>query len=202
MLFQTRFHEGIRSGRITSTVRIWKRPHVKLGGRYALGDGAIVVERIHETRLDDITAALARRSGFTSVIDLLKTAKHGAGERVFIIDFHYDGSGPARAAATTGAVGAEELAELARRLDAMDRRTIQGAWTRETLRLIGARPGVRAGDLAREIGRPRDDFKRDVRKLKRLGLTISLDIGYRLSQKGEALLATRGRSSSVSRTRS
>jgi hypothetical protein len=89
MLFQTRFHDGIRSGRITSTVRIWKRPHVKVGGRYAFGHGAIVVDRMQETRLDDITPALARRSGFASVVDLLKTAKHGKGERVFYVTFHY-----------------------------------------------------------------------------------------------------------------
>ena len=82
MLFKTRFHDGIRSGLITSTVRVWKRPHVKLGGRYALGEGAIVVDRVHETRLDDVTPALARRSGFASVVDLLKTAKHCRGARV------------------------------------------------------------------------------------------------------------------------
>ena len=87
MLFKTRFHEGIRNGRITCTVRIWQRPRVKVGGRYRLGDGAVVVDRIRETRLEDITPALARRSGFASVVDLLKTAKHGTGERVFVIDF-------------------------------------------------------------------------------------------------------------------
>jgi hypothetical protein len=192
VLFKTRFHEGIRSGRITSTVRVWKRPHVKSGGRYALGDGAIVVDGIHEMRLDDITPALARRSGFASVVDLLKTARHGNGERVFVIDFHYDGSVPARAEPATGAASAEELAELARRLDAMDRRASAGAWTRETLGLIRARPGVRAADLALELGRARDDFKRDVRRLKNLGLTISLEVGYRLSQKGEAVLTRPG----------
>jgi len=126
MLFKTRFHEGIRSGQISCTVRVWKRPHVKLGGRYALGDGAVVVDRIHETRLDDITPALARRSGFTSVIDLLKTAKHGAGERVFVIDFHYDAA-RARKPPATGVVRGEDLAKVARRLDAMDRRARNGA---------------------------------------------------------------------------
>jgi hypothetical protein len=187
MLFQSRFHEGIRCGRITTTVRIWKRPHAKVGGRYTLGDGAIIVDRMYETRLDDITPALARRAGFASMVDLLKTAKHGAGERVFVIDFHYDGSGPARPPPTTAVGGAEELTKLAHRLDGMDRRATGGAWTRETLRLIRDRPGVRAADLALELGRDRDAFKADVRKLKKLGLTLSLDIGYRLSQKGEAL---------------
>jgi len=192
MLFKTRFHERIRSGQISCTVRVWKRPHVKTGGRYVLGDGAVVVDRIHETRLDDITPALARRSGFASVVDLLKTAKHGAGERVFVIDFHYDAA-RARKPPATGVVRGEDLAKVARRLDAMDRRARNGAWTRETLRLIRARPGVRAADLAGDLGRARDEFKRDVRKLKGLGLTLSLEIGYRLTPWGAALLSARFR---------
>ena len=190
MLFQRRFHERIRSGEITCTVRIWQRPHVKVGGRYSLGGGAIVVDEVHETRLDDITAALARRCGFPSLVDLVKTAKHGAGERVFVIDFHYDGKTGARPRPETGAVSAEELAELVQRLAAMDRRSKVGEWTLATLRAIEARPGVLAAKLARSLGRPRDEFKRDVRKLKTLGLTFSLEIGYRLTPKGEALLAS------------
>ena len=87
MLFQRRFHEGIRTGQITCTVRIWQRLHVKLGGRCALGGGALVVDKIRETDLDDLTPSLARRCGFPSLADLLQTAKHGPGERVFIIDF-------------------------------------------------------------------------------------------------------------------
>ena len=190
MLFQRRFHDGIRSGEIRCTVRIWQRPHVKVGGRYALGGGAIVVEKIQETRLDDITAALARRCGFPSLVDLLKTAKHGPGERVFVIDFHYDGKTRARPEPETGAVSAEDLAELVQRLEAMDRRSKIGAWTLATLRAIEARPGVLAAKLARSLRRPRDEFKRDVRKLKTLGLTFSLEVGYRLTPKGEALLAS------------
>jgi hypothetical protein len=187
MLFQSRFHERIRSGEIRCTVRIWQRPHVKVGGRYALGTGAIVVDKIYETRLDDLTPALAKRSGFESLADALKTAKHGPGERVFVIDFHYEGKA-ARAKPATGVVSLEELAKLAERLDAMDSRSRTGPWTQATLRAIAARPGVLAAKLARSLGRPRDEFKRDVRKLKNLGLTFSLEIGYRLTPKGEALL--------------
>ena len=191
MLFKRRFHEGIRTGRIRCTVRIWQRPHVKVGGRYALATGAVVVDRIDETRLDDITPALARRCGFTSLVDLLKTAKHGAGERVFVIDFHYDGKGTARPNPATRVVAVEELVKLAQRLDAMDRRAKNGAWTQATLRAIEARPGILAAKLASALGRPRDEFKRDVRKLKNLGLTFSLDVGYRLTPKGEALVGHR-----------
>jgi hypothetical protein len=193
MLFKAHFHQRIRSGEIRCTVRIWQRPHAKVGGRYALGAGAVVVDRIHETHADGITPALARRCGFTSVADALKTAKHGTGERVFIIEFHYDGKARARSKPVTGVVSAEELAKVAQRLDAMDRRAQSGAWTQATLRAIEARPGVRAANLALALERPRDEFKRDVRKLKNLGLTLSLEIGYRLTPKGQALLAAGAR---------
>ena len=132
---------------------------------------------------------MARRCGFESLIDLIKVAKHGAGERVFVIDFHYDAKAGARPKPATGVVSAEELAQLARRLEAMDRRSRIGAWTLATLRAIEARPGVLAAKLATSLGRPRDELKRDVRKLKALGLTFSLEIGYCLTPKGEALLA-------------
>jgi hypothetical protein len=199
MLFQARFHDRIRSGEIRCSVRIWQRPHVKVGGRYALwSGGAVVVDKIHEGRIDDLTPALARRCGFESLADALKTAKHGAGERVFIIDFHYDGDARRRAPKTE-AVGAAELAELAQRLDAMDRRSRSAPWTRATLRAIAARPAVLAAKLASSLGRPRDEFKRDVRKLKNLGLTFSLEVGYRLTPKGEALLAAIERQPSLER---
>src|SRR5688572_8231866 len=151
MLFQRRFHERIANGEIRCTVRIWQRTHVKVGGRYGLGRGAIVVDKIYETRLDDITPALARRCGFDSLVDLLKVAKHGPGERVFVIDFHYDGKGNARGKPATGAVSGDELAELVRRLEAMDRRSRIGPWTLATLRAIEARR--RARGEARELSR-------------------------------------------------
>ena len=130
---------------------------------------------------------MAKRSGFASLSDALKTAKHGAGERVFVIDFHYDDN--KRPKPATGVVSMEELVTVAKKLAAMDRRAKNGAWTLATLRAIEARPAVLAARLARSLGRPRDEFKRDVRKLKNLGLTFSLEIGYRLTPKGEALLA-------------
>ena len=90
MQFTKRLHDGIKHGDINCTIRIWKRLHVKLGGAYTLGSGHVVVDDIHEIALDDITPELARRSGFAGVVDLLKTAKHGSGEKVYLIDFHYE----------------------------------------------------------------------------------------------------------------
>ena len=89
MTFTKRLHAGIMSGEITETVRIWQRLRVKVGGRYALGPGAVEVTRIREIEIADITPDLARRSGFEGLVDLLKVAKHGSGQRVFLIDFEY-----------------------------------------------------------------------------------------------------------------
>lgn len=89
MLFTKRLREGVRRGRIRCSVRIWTSPHVKVGGRYPMEDGHIVVDSIQPIDLDDITYDLARESGFDSVNDLLATAKHGRGKNVYLIRFHY-----------------------------------------------------------------------------------------------------------------
>jgi hypothetical protein len=89
MVFTKRLRHGIRSGRIRCSVRIWMHCHVKVGGRYKMDDGHIVVDSITEITLDDITYDLARESGFESVEALLEMAKHGRGENVSLIRFHY-----------------------------------------------------------------------------------------------------------------
>jgi hypothetical protein len=90
MTFTKRLHAGIRSGKITCSVRIWQRPHVKVGGRYRFGDGVIEVDAIRRIELSQVTPALAKRSGFAGVVDLLKIAKHGPGENVYLVEFRYD----------------------------------------------------------------------------------------------------------------
>ena len=89
MVFTKRLREGIRRGRIRCSVRIWMSPHVKAGGRYPMEDGEIEVDSIVPIRLKDITYDLARESGFDSVEDLLAIAKHGKGQNVYLIRFHY-----------------------------------------------------------------------------------------------------------------
>ena len=89
MVFTKRLREPIMRGEITCSVRIWRRPHVKVGGHYRLGQGFIEVSSIRQISLTDVTPALARRSGFLGLIDLLKVAKHGTGENVYLIDFKY-----------------------------------------------------------------------------------------------------------------
>lgn len=89
MQFTKRLREGIRRGRIRCSVRIWTAPHVKVGGRYRMDEGYVVVDSITEMELADITHDLARESGFESVEDLLGTARHGPGDNVYMIRFHY-----------------------------------------------------------------------------------------------------------------
>jgi hypothetical protein len=89
MVFSKHLREGIRRGRIRCSVRIWMRPHVKAGGRYRMDEGQIVVDSIAPMSIADITYDLARESGFGSVDELLQTAKHGRGENVYLIRFHY-----------------------------------------------------------------------------------------------------------------
>ena len=91
MIFTKRLRQGVLEGRITCSVRIWQRPHVKVGGVYPMEEGHIVVESIREIAIGDITGELARQSGFEGVVDLLKVAKHGRGTNVYLIHFHYIG---------------------------------------------------------------------------------------------------------------
>jgi len=89
VVFAKQLRDGIRRGEITRTVRIWQRCHVKVGGRYRMGDGHLVVTTILPITLADITGSLARQCGFKGVVDLLKIAKHGPGRNVFLIDFYF-----------------------------------------------------------------------------------------------------------------
>lgn len=89
MVFTKRLREGVRRGEITCSVRIWGRPHVKVGGRYRMEEGEIEVDSIEPIGFPDITSQLARESGFLGIVDLLKVAKHGKGENIYLVRFHY-----------------------------------------------------------------------------------------------------------------
>ncbi len=89
MVFTKRLREGVRRGEITCSIRIWTRPHVKVGARYRMEEGEIEVDSIEPIGLPDITGDLARESGFLGIVDLLKVAKHGKGDKIYLIRFHY-----------------------------------------------------------------------------------------------------------------
>ncbi len=90
MQFSKKIREGVKSREITTSIRIWQKPRVKIGGRYKVEEGNIVVTSIREISLDDISPSLARDSGFDGVVDLLKTAKHGLGQIIYFIRFYYE----------------------------------------------------------------------------------------------------------------
>lgn len=90
MMFTKRLRAPITRGEVTCSVRIWKSARVKVGGRYPLEHGHIRITRIRQIELSDITPELARRSGFAGIVDLLKIAKHGSGENVYLIDFVFE----------------------------------------------------------------------------------------------------------------
>ncbi len=193
MRFYQSAHAGLADGSITVTVRRWKRAQVKVGGVYRVGPVDLTVDRIERVPVERISARDAKRSGFTdlaALLDFLGPPLDGVtDEPVWRISFRC-----APAAATpkqSGRLTTVEVDDLRRRLARLDANGptgSSGAWTIAVLRLIAARPGVVSTELAAELGRERPAFKIDVRKLKRLGLTESLEVGYRLSPKGRALL--------------
>ncbi len=97
MTFRKRLREGVRRGEITCSVRFWTRPHVRVGARYRMEEGEIEVDSIETIGFPDITPELARESGFLGVLDLLEIAKHGRGENIYLVRFHYVRPGAKRA---------------------------------------------------------------------------------------------------------
>src|SRR5271163_2613328 len=89
MVFAKRLREGVRCGQITCSVRIWVRPHVRVGARYRMDEGEIEIDSIERIGFPDVTPELARESGFLGVLDLLAVAKHGSGENIYLVRFHY-----------------------------------------------------------------------------------------------------------------
>ena len=196
LLFQKRFHAGLVSGAVTVTFRRWKKPHVRTGGRYRCHPiGVLEVDRVERIPSAAVTDEDARRSGFASRAELLAyiaagpDGPPGPDEELWRIELHHGGDGDRVAAALDDRLSVDDVAALSRKLGRM------GAWTVPTLRLIARRPRVAASKLAAQLGRERDPFKVDVRKLKRLGLTQSFEVGYELSPRGRALLARMPRTS-------
>ena len=192
MLFEQRLWAGLADGTVTVTFRRWQRPRARVGGRHVTPAGVLAVDAVAEVDPAAITEDDARAAGFGSLAELRRRLdRHGDGP-VWRVDFHHAGADPREALRRQRDLPDAELARLRARLDRLDRAARDGPWTIATLRLIGDRPGVRAGDLAAAAGRERHPFKTDVRKLKELGLTESLEVGYRLSPRGRALLGRLG----------
>ena len=192
VLFEQRFWPLIADGSVTVTFRRWRRVQAAAGRRNRTPAGIVQIDRVDEVAAGDITEADARRSGFESAAALVAALRGDESVPLYRIEFHLlDGPDPRAELAAAGDLTGEDLAEIDRRLDRFDRSSPHGPWTRAVLSAIAAQPGTRAPDLATQFGRETQPFKVDVRKLKSLGLTISLKVGYRLSPRGEAYLTSR-----------
>lgn len=184
---------AVARGEITLAFRRWARPRVIAGRVYRTNGGRLVVGDVRAVDELSVTAADARRAGRDAAAAMLAALPGDRAHPVWRIEFGLAADpDPRERLAADDALGAAARDDLTRRLDRLDRASSHGAWTRATLAAIDERPGVRAPDLAQSFGRETAPFKIDVRKLKNLGLTFSLAVGYELSPRGRAFLAGAG----------
>ena len=183
---------AVKQGTIDLAFRRWTQPRLRVGTKMRTAIGLVEVTEVTQVEVADLTEEDARRAGADSLAALRKGLEAKADRPVFRVGLAYGGPDP-RAALRNRVPDAAETVRLNEWLDRLDRASAIGPWTRATLELIDQRPAVRAPELAESLGRDTVTFKRDVRKLKEKGLTESLDIGYRLSPRGEAVLDSDGR---------
>jgi hypothetical protein len=191
MLFRKEQWAGLADGTITVAFRRQKRPSVKAGGTLRSPAGLLAIDAVtavDETSLDD---AAARAAGHADLADLLNALGPADPERtLYRVDFRRGGEDPRVALRQQDQLSEDELVAVIRCLDRLDR-AAAAPWTDATLGVIADHPEVVSTELAALVGQERPAFKLNVRKLKGLGLTESLKVGYRLSPRGVAVLAHR-----------
>jgi hypothetical protein len=192
MLIEKRLWAGIQDGSITVMFRRWKRRQATAGNTYRTAAGRIVVDEVTEIAPSRIRRADALAAGYGSVAEAVADLRGTPGDPVFLLRLRpARDEDPRTVLAESAQLSTEDIEGITRRLARLDHASGHGPWTEQTLAIIRERPAVRAGDLADELGREMLPFKVDVRKLKNLGLTLSLEVGYRLSPRGEAYLRLR-----------
>lgn len=189
MLFKSNTLSEIAAGRIDLAFRRWTRPTVVAGGALRTAIGVLTIVEVTRVDLRRISDAEARRAGFGSRNELVAELERRDTGDVYRVRVRHSGADPRTALRERAALTAEERATVTAALERLDKASRAGVWTRRTLELVRDRPATLAGDLAAAAGWERDWFKRNVRKLKELGLTESLDVGYRLSPRGRAFLS-------------
>jgi hypothetical protein len=189
--FEPRLRQGLHDGSITVAFRRWRRSQVVAGHQYRTGQGMVLAEAVDVIAPGDITPELARAAGFPDVTAAVADLRGDPDLRLYCVRFRaLDGPDPRDELASTATLSDDEAAAIAARLARMDAASKRGPWTAAVLAQIAARPAVSSVHLAETLDWERFDFKLHVRRLKALGLTISLDVGYRLSPRGAAYLAS------------
>ena len=194
MLLKQETLAGLENGSISLAFRRWRRPTVKAGGTLLTSIGQLAIEAVDKVNLDGITESDAAAAGFPNLASLRSKLLQRAEGEVYRVRLSLAGPDPRIALRHEIPEGAE-LELILRRLEHLDSRGVSGPWTHRVIELLYKRPGERAADLARDLGLERTKFKASVRKLKGLGLTESLAVGYRLSPRGEAVVRRLERSS-------
>jgi hypothetical protein len=187
MLLKDETIDGIRDGRITLLFRRWKSPRAKAGGRSR--DARGVVEVVSVERAARISERAARAAGHASLAALREELARYAGVgELYRVEVRWGGADPRAALRKRTKLAGEERDSIAAKLALLDAASRDGAWTARVLGAIAAQPGVVSTTLAVQLGMPRPELKLCVRKLKELGLTESLEVGYRISPRGRAVL--------------
>lgn len=189
MRFEQRLRDGIHTGAIVVAFRRWKRCQVVPGHRYRTGLDMVEVESVDMVEPSSVDAAQAHEAGYASAGELIADLRGDPALPVYRIRLRrIDGPDPRDELARAASLTEADLAAITARLARMDRASGRGPWTAAVLALIADRPGIVSTILAEAMGWERQDFKLHVRRLKELGLTLSLDVGYRLSPRGESYL--------------
>jgi len=188
MLLKNKTIEGIQSGKITLIFRRWKKAGVKKGGTQMTQLGVIGIDDVKIVTEDEITDRDAKKAGFNSRDELLSDF-YDRDEDIYKIKVHWVGEDPRKALRTNDKLSKKELDDIIGKLQKLDENSQRGKWTQLYLQMIHDQPNTHAQILAEQIGLSIPTFKPWVRKLKALGLTESLRPGYRLSPRGEKVLA-------------
>ena len=189
MLFTAATLRGLAEGRVSFTYRRWEVVRPKVGSRFTTSAGVVEVTSITAADEQQLTAQDATEAGFDSVADLVKWCRAKGQGDLYRVGIVLAGPDPRVALRGQSALDPTDVVALNSKLDRMDRAAEQ-PWTRSTLRQIERLPGVVSTELAAEAGQERRAYKLRVRRLKTLGLTESLERGYRLSPRGQAYLNT------------
>jgi hypothetical protein len=187
MLIAKSILDRVATGDVSLAFRRWVRPTVKAGGTLRTAIGVLAVDAVEPCRIEDISETDAQAAGYADLAVLVTELTRRDGQ-IFRIMLRLVGADPRIALRLGDTLSTEEVAAIPAKLDGFDRRSPTGAWTREVLRLIAGNEGMAAAKSAARLGVETLPLKANIRKLKELGLTESLERGYRLSPRGRAFL--------------
>ncbi|OZD06470.1 hypothetical protein CH275_09630 [Rhodococcus sp. 06-235-1A] len=190
MIFTDRVARGIASGKVTRVFRRWAAPRVRVGTKLHTKAGVVEIVSVDRVDTKDISDDDARAAGEQSLAALSATLRGTELDPVFRIEVRYTGPDERIELSDRADLSELEVGEISSALERLDRASRRGAWTTAVLVAVADNQGCRAAELATLLGREKESLKLDVRKLKNLGLTRSLDVGYEISSRGATYLRT------------